>query len=91
MVHQIMTYDMHPEWRARVPEWGEIADIVGIWGNRAWMGEIEAEEAAKGMTDEVNALMKQVGYQDPKTAPPQNWRDMSWYDKLPSIWAGIDY
>ena len=55
------------------------------------MEEVTPEKALEEMQKEINVLLKGVGYQVPATAPPQNWRDLSYYDKLPSEWAGLEY
>ena len=77
----------NPDERVRIPEWAEISDIMGLQGNRVWIGEINAQEAAVNMEKDIAAAMRKGGYYAPGAElPPQRWRDLSYYDRLPSKW-----
>ena len=87
-VYEFMLNDTNPDERIRVPEWAEISDIMGEEGSRVWIGEITAEEAAANMQRRMTQVMQRSGYYIPgrEDLPPQHWRDLSYYDRLPSEW-----
>jgi multiple sugar transport system substrate-binding protein len=77
----------NPDFRPRIPEWAEIAEIIGLWGNRAWSNEVTSREALAGMQREIENVMTISGYYAPgRTQPPQHWRDLTYYDRMPSQW-----
>ena len=47
-LYDYMVTTANPDERIRVPEWAEISEIMGLYGNRAWGNEISAEEALAG-------------------------------------------
>ncbi|WEX08982.1 extracellular solute-binding protein [Chelativorans sp. AA-79] len=87
-VYDFMLNDTNPDERIRVPEWAEISDIMGEEGNRVWIGEIDAATAAANMERRMTEVMRRGGYYIPGRTdlPPQHWRDLSYYDRLPSEW-----
>ena len=81
----------NPDFRPRIPEWAEVAEIIGLWGNRAWSGEVDTQAALAGMQREIEGVMTASGYYAPgRTQPRQHWRDLSYYDRLPSQWNQIN-
>ncbi len=85
--YEFMMKRTNPDERVRIPEWAEISDIMGLQGNRVWIGEINAQEAAANMEKDISAAMRKGGYYAPGAElPPQRWRDLSYYDRLPSKW-----
>lgn len=86
-VYEFMLKQTNPDERVRIPEWAEISDIMGLQGNRVWIGEITSAEAAANMEKDMTAAMKKGGYYMPGAElPVQRWRDLSYYDRLPSQW-----
>jgi len=87
-VYEFMLNDTNPDERIRVPEWAEISDIMGEEGNRVWIGEIDSTTAAANMEQRMTDAMRRGGYYIPGRTdlPPQLWRDLSYYDRLPSEW-----
>ena len=87
-VYDFMLNDTNPDERVRVPEWAEISDIMGEEGNRVWIGEIDSATAAANMERRMTEVMRRGGYYIPgrDDLPPQHWRDLSYYDRLPSEW-----
>ncbi|MDQ0315905.1 extracellular solute-binding protein [Amorphus orientalis] len=86
-VYEYMLNTTNPDERIRVPEWAEISDIMGEEGNRVWIGEIDAETAAANMQRRMTQVMRRGGYYIPgRENPPQHWRDLTYYDRLPSEW-----
>ncbi len=87
-VYDFMLKETNPDERIRVPEWAEISDIMGEEGNRVWIGEIDSKTAAANMEQRMTAVMRRGGYYMPGRTdlPPQHWRDLSYYDRLPSEW-----
>lgn len=87
-VYDFMLKDTNPDERVRIPEWAEISDIMGEEGNRVWIGEIDTATAAKNMEIRMTKVMKRGGYYMPGRTdlPPQHWRDLTYYDRLPSQW-----
>ena len=87
-VYEFMLTQTNPDERVRIPEWAEISDIMGQEGSRVWIGEIDASTAAANMEKAMAEAMKRGGYYIPgrKDLPPQHWRDLSYYDRLPSEW-----
>jgi multiple sugar transport system substrate-binding protein len=87
-VYDFMLNDTNPDERIRVPEWAEISDILGEEGNSVWIGQIDAATAAANMETRMTQVMRRGGYYVPgrDDLPPQNWRDLSYYDRLPSEW-----
>lgn len=77
----------NPDERVRIPEWAELSEIMGLYGNKAWLNEITPEEALRTMEREMTKVMEKGGYYDPKMKKPaQNWRDLSYYDRPPEQW-----
>lgn len=87
-VYDFMLKDTNPDERIRVPEWAEISDIMGEEGNRVWIGEIDSATAAANMEKRMTDVMRRGGYYIPGRSdlPKQLWRDLSYYDRLPSEW-----
>lgn len=87
-VYDFMLTQTNPDERVRIPEWAEISDIMGQEGSRVWIGEIDAATAAANMEQAMTAAMRRGGYYMPGRTdlPPQNWRDLTYYDRLPSEW-----
>jgi multiple sugar transport system substrate-binding protein len=88
IAYEFMTSQTNPDERIRIPEWAEISDIMGEEGNRVWIGEIDAATAAENMEKRMTEVMRRGGYYIPTRTdlPPQLWRDLSYYDRLPSEW-----
>jgi multiple sugar transport system substrate-binding protein len=87
-MYDYMTNTANPDERIRVPEWAEISEVMGLYGNRAWGGEISAEEALEGMARDMQAAFRRGGYyRDGANNPPQLWRDLSYYDRSPADWG----
>ncbi len=87
-VYDFMLTQTNPDERVRIPEWAEISDIMGQEGSRVWIGEIDAATAAANMEKAMTEAMKRGGYYIPGRTdlPPQLWRDLTYYDRLPSEW-----
>lgn len=87
-VYDFMLNETNPDERIRVPEWAEISDIMGEEGNRVWIGEIDSATAAANMERRMTEVMRRGGYYIPGRTdlPPQLWRDLTYYDRLPSEW-----
>lgn len=88
VAYEFMMSQTNPDERIRVPEWAEISDIMGEEGNRVWIGEIDSATAAANMERRMTEVMRRGGYYIPgrNDLPPQLWRDLSYYDRLPSEW-----
>ncbi|HET7716861.1 MAG TPA: extracellular solute-binding protein, partial [Bauldia sp.] len=85
--YEFMLTQTNPDERVRIPEWAEISDIMGLHGNRVWIGEIDSATAAANMETEMTDAMRRGGYYTPGfEAPDQKWRDLTYYDRLPSEW-----
>lgn len=86
-LYDYMVKVANPDERIRVPEWAQISDVMGLYGNKAWLNEITPEEALERMDKEIKSAFKKGGYyrKDAKN-PPQLWRDLSYYDRKPSEW-----
>ena len=77
----------NPDTRPMIPEWTEISEAMGLWGNRCWIGEITPEVAIKGMAKDIERIMDEGGYYDPAVKKPkQQWRNMVYYDNNPLGW-----
>ena len=77
----------NPDERPRIPEWAEMSEIMGLYGNKSWLDEITPEEALKAMERDMTKAMKQAGYYKEGTKkPPQSWRDLTYYDLPPYMW-----
>lgn len=87
-VYDFMLKDTNPDERIRVPEWAEISDVMGEEGNKVWIGQIDSKTAAANMEARMTETMKKGGYYIPGRTdlPKQLWRDLSYYDALPSSW-----
>lgn len=86
-VYDFMLNDTNPDERIRVPEWAEISDIMGEEGNAVWIGQIDSATAAANMEQRMTGAMRRGGYFIPgRELPAQLWRDLSYYDRLPSEW-----
>jgi multiple sugar transport system substrate-binding protein len=87
-VYQFMLKETDPDERIRVPEWAEISDIMGEEGNKVWIGEIDSKTAAQDMQKRMTEAMRKGGYYIPGRTdlPKQLWRDLTYYDRLPSQW-----
>jgi multiple sugar transport system substrate-binding protein len=87
-VYDFMLKDTNPDERIRVPEWAEISDVMGEEGNKVWIGQIDAKTAAANMETRMTETMKKGGYYIPGRTdlPKQLWRDLTYYDALPSSW-----
>lgn len=88
IAYEFMMSQTNPDERIRVPEWAEISDIMGEEGNRVWIGEIDSATAAANMERRMTEVMRRGGYyiEGRTDLPPQRWRDMSYYDRMPSEW-----
>lgn len=88
VAYEFMMSQTNPDERIRVPEWAEISDIMGEEGNRVWIGEIDSATAAANMERRMTEVMRRGGYYiaGRTDLPPQLWRDLSYYDRLPSEW-----
>lgn len=86
--YNFMLTETNPDERIRTPEWAEISDIMGEEGNRVWIGEIDAATAAANMEERMTQVMRRGGYFIPGRSdlPTQLWRDLTYYDRLPSEW-----
>jgi len=49
-------------YRARVPEWSEIGEKLGIYLSQVMIGEKTSEEAAKDAAEDVRNIMDEAGY-----------------------------
>jgi multiple sugar transport system substrate-binding protein len=77
----------NPDERVRIPEWAEISEIMGLYGNKTWLDEITPEEALKTMEQEMTKTMEKGGYYNVSfKKPAQNWRDLTYYDRSPDKW-----
>ena len=77
----------NPDERIKIPEWGSLGEAMGLYGNQAWTGELSPEKALKKMERDWAKILKRGGYYNPKVKKPvQHWRDLSYYDRLPSKW-----
>ncbi|MFO1067640.1 MAG: extracellular solute-binding protein [Geminicoccaceae bacterium] len=87
-VYEFMLKETNPDERVRIPEWAEISDIMGQEGSRVWIGEIDSATAAANMEKAMTEAMKRGGYYIPgrNDLPPQHWRDLTYYDRMPSQW-----
>lgn len=87
-IYEFMLKTTDPDERVRIPEWAEISDIMGEEGTRVWIGEIDSKTAAANMEKRMTDAMRRGGYYIPgrKDLPPQHWRDLSYYDQMPSSW-----
>lgn len=87
-VYEFMLKETNPDERIRVPEWAEISDIMGEEGNRVWIGEIDSKTAAANMEKRMTEAMRKGGYYIPgrDDLPKQLWRDLAYYDRMPSQW-----
>lgn len=87
-VYEFMLKETNPDERIRVPEWAEISDIMGEEGNKVWIGEIDSKTAAANMEKRMTEAMRKGGYYMPGRTdlPKQLWRDLTYYDRLPSQW-----
>ena len=86
-MYEFQLHYTNPDERVRIPEWAEISEIMGLYGNKAWLDEIKPEEALETMEKEITKVMKTGGYYDPKMKKPaQSWRDLTYYDLPPYQW-----
>lgn len=86
-LYEYMKTTANPDERIRVPEWAEISEIMGLYGNKAWGNEISAEQALASMADDMRGAFRRGGYyRRGANNPPQLWRDLSYYDRSPSEW-----
>jgi multiple sugar transport system substrate-binding protein len=87
-VYNFMLKDTDPDERIRVPEWAEISDVMGEEGNKVWIGQIDAKTAAANMEKRMTETMRKGGYYMPGRTdlPKQLWRDLTYYDRMPSQW-----
>ncbi len=87
-LYDYMVNVANPDERIRIPEWAEISEIMGLYGNRAWGNEITAEEALESMAGDMQRALRRGGYyRDGANNPAQLWRDLSYYDRNPSDWT----
>jgi multiple sugar transport system substrate-binding protein len=78
----------NPDERIRVPEWAELSEVMGLYGNKAWLDEMTPEEALEAMAKDTKAAFRRGGYyRDGANNPKQLWRDLSYYDRKPSDWS----
>jgi multiple sugar transport system substrate-binding protein len=87
-LYEFFVKTANPDERIRVPEWAEISEIMGLYGNKAWGNEITPKQALAAMQKEMTAAFKRGGYyRRGAKYPPQLWRDLTYYDRRPSEWA----
>lgn len=78
----------NPDERIRVPEWAELSEVMGLYGNKAWLNEVTPEQALEAMAKEVKAAFRKGGYyRDGAKNPKQQWRNLAYYDRRPSEWV----
>lgn len=77
----------NPDERVRIPEWAGISQIIGLYGNQAWLDVKTPEAAMEAMEKDMTELMTEGGYYDPNVEKPvQHWRDLTYYDRRPDQW-----
>jgi multiple sugar transport system substrate-binding protein len=78
----------NPDERIRVPEWAEISDVMGLYGNKAWLNEMTPEQALEAMAKDTKAAFRKGGYyRSGAKNPKQLWRNLAYYDRKPSEWV----
>jgi multiple sugar transport system substrate-binding protein len=86
-MYEFQLHHTNPDERVRIPEWAEISEIMGLYGNQAWLDVITPEKALETMETEMTKVMKMGGYYDPNfKKPAQSWRDLTYYDLPPYQW-----
>jgi multiple sugar transport system substrate-binding protein len=86
-IYKHMLEYANPDERPRIAEWAQLSMIMGLYGSMAWMDVIEPEKAVEQMDLGLKKLLKKTGYYNPQLVKySQNWRDLSYYDRLPSKW-----
>lgn len=88
-LYPLMLKTADPDERIRIPEWGEFSnDIMGLYGNKAWLNEMTPEQALEAMEKDFTKLLKKGGYYAAGAKnPKQTWRDLTAYDRMPSDWT----
>ncbi|RBP18125.1 multiple sugar transport system substrate-binding protein [Roseiarcus fermentans] len=88
-LYPLMLKFADPDERIRIPEWGEFSnEILGLYGNKAWLNEMTPEQALEAMEKSFTKLLKKGGYYAKGAKnPKQNWRDLSYYDRAPADWT----
>jgi multiple sugar transport system substrate-binding protein len=51
-----------PFFRPRFPEWPQISEIVADYGTRMMLGQIDLEEGATELGNQVREILDQAGY-----------------------------
>lgn len=59
---QQMLEERKPTYIPAVPEWGELADVIGNQVSRATLGEVPASEAMKNAQDGMTVILERAGY-----------------------------
>lgn len=57
-----MLEERKPTYIPAIPEWGELADVIGNQVSRATLGEITAADAMERANEEVEAVLRRAGY-----------------------------
>ncbi|MEJ8858940.1 extracellular solute-binding protein [Variovorax robiniae] len=85
--YEFLLKTANPDERIRVPEWAQISEVMGLYGNKAWLNEMTPEQALEAMAKEMKDAFRKGGYYRSNAKnPPQLWRNLSYYDKKPSGW-----
>jgi multiple sugar transport system substrate-binding protein len=86
-IYQHMLEYANPDERPRIAEWSQMSLVLGLYGSMAWMDVIEPEKAVAEMDSGLRKLLKRTGYYNPHIVKyDQKWRDLKYYDRLPSGW-----
>ena len=85
-LYPLMLKMADPDERIRIPEWGEFSnEIMGLYGNKAWLNEMTPEQCLEAMQKDFTKLLKKGGYYEKGAKNPvQHWRDMNYYDRAPA-------
>lgn len=87
-LYDYMVRTANPDERIRVPEWAEISEVLGLYGNQAWGGQMTAAQALESMEADMTRAFRRGGYyRDGAENPAQLWRNLSYYDRKPSEWT----
>lgn len=86
--YDFMLKTANPDERIRVPEWAQISEVMGLYGNKAWLNQMTPEQALEAMAKDVKDAFRKGGYyRSAAKNPPQLWRNLAYYDKKPSGWV----
>ena len=79
-----------PDERIRIPEWGEFSnEIMGLYGNKAWLNEMTPEQCLEAMEKDFTKLLKKGGYYEKGAEEPaySTGAIMTYYDRAPADWT----